>query len=64
MHFQRYYTNMVVNLTKYGYSEFYNRSMKTWLQGNDIKIYSTHKEGKPVVAERLIKTLYNKMCKL
>ena len=24
-------------------SEFYNRSMKSWLQGNDTDIYSVHK---------------------
>ena len=27
-------------------SEFYNRSMKSFLQSNDIEIYSTHNEGK------------------
>ena len=30
--------------------EFYNRSMKSWLEKNDKKIYSTHNEGKSVVA--------------
>ena len=40
-------------------SEFYNRSMKSWLQGNDIAMYSTHNEGKFVVAERFIRTLKN-----
>ena len=29
---------------------FYNRLMKSWLQDNDIDIYSTHNEGKFVVA--------------
>ena len=38
-------------------SEFYNRSMKSWLQDNDIEMYSTYKEGKFVLAERLIRTL-------
>ena len=33
-------------------SEFYNRSMKSWLEKNDIDMYSTHNEGKSVVAER------------
>ena len=37
-------------------SEFYNRLMKSWLQKNDIEMYSTHNEGKYVVAERFIKT--------
>ena len=31
-------------------SEFYNRSMKSWLQDNDIVMYSPHNEGKSVVA--------------
>ena len=38
-------------------TEFYNRLTKSWLQGNDIEIYSTHKEGKTVVTERSIRTL-------
>ena len=32
--------------------EFYNNSFKKWLKDNDIGIYSTHNEGKSVVAER------------
>ena len=44
-------------------SEFYNRSMKSWLQDNNIEIYSTHNEGKPVVPERFIGTLKNKIYK-
>ena len=39
-------------------SEFYNASFKKWLQGNDTVMYSTHNEGKSVVAERFIRTLY------
>ena len=31
--------------------------MKPWLEKNDIKMYSTNNEGKPVVTERFIKTL-------
>ena len=31
-------------------SEFYNRSMKSWLEKNDKKRYSTHNEEKSVVA--------------
>ena len=37
--------------------EFYNRLMKSWLEKNDIEMYSTHNEGKPVVAERFIRTI-------
>ena len=40
-------------------SEFYNRSMKSWLEKNEIEIYSTHSEGKSVRAERFIRTLKN-----
>ena len=44
-------------------SEFYNNSFKKWLRDNDIAMYSTHNEGKSVVAERFIKTLKNKISK-
>ena len=37
--------------------------MKSWLEKNDIGIYSTHNEGKSVVAERFIRTLKNKIYK-
>ena len=43
--------------------EFYNRSMKSWLEKNDIEMYSTHNEGKSVVAERFIRTIKNKIDK-
>ena len=44
-------------------SEFYNRSMKSWLEKNDIEMYSTHNEGTSVVAERFIRTIKNKIYK-
>ena len=44
-------------------SEFYNRSMKSFLQNNDIEIYSMHNEGKSVIAERFIRTFKNKIYK-
>ena len=44
-------------------SEFYNRSMKSWLEKNDIEMYSTNNIGKSVVAERFIRTLKNKIYK-
>ena len=44
-------------------SEFYNRSMKSWLEKNDIEMYSTHNEGNSVVAERFIRALKNKIYK-
>ena len=44
-------------------SEFYNRSVKSWLEKNAIKMYSIHNEGKSVVAEGFIRTLKNKIYK-
>ena len=44
-------------------SEFYNTSVKSWLWDNNIKMYSTHNEGKSVVAERFVRTLKNKIYK-
>ena len=44
-------------------SEFYNNSFKKWLRDNNIEMYSTHNEGKSVVAERFIRTLKNKIYK-
>ena len=44
-------------------SEFYNTHFKKWLKDNNIEMYSTHIEGKSVVAERFIRTLKNKIYK-
>ena len=44
-------------------SEFYNAYFKKWLRDNDIVMYSTHNEGKSVIAERFIKTLKSKIYK-
>ena len=44
-------------------SEFYNIVFKIWPKDNDIEMYSTHNEGKLVVAERCIKTLKNEIYK-
>ena len=44
-------------------SEFYNRSIKSFLQNNDIEMYWALDEGKSVTAERLIRTLNNKIYK-
>ena len=44
-------------------SEFYNISIKEWLQDNGIEIYSTYHEGKSVVAEKFIRTSKNKIYK-
>ena len=32
-------------------SEIYNKSVKSWLQDDNIEMYSTTNEGKSVVAE-------------
>ena len=44
-------------------SEFYNAYFKKWLRDNNIVMYSTHNEGKSVVAEKFIRTLKNKIYK-
>ena len=44
-------------------SEFHNASFKKWLQDNNIVMYSTHNEGKSVVAERFLRTLKSKIYK-
>ena len=44
-------------------SEFYNAYFKKWLRDNDIVMYSTHNEGKSIVAERFIRTLESKIYK-
>ena len=37
--------------------------MKSWLEKNNVEMYSTHNEGKSVVPERFIRTLKNKIYK-
>ena len=37
--------------------------MKSWLQDNDIEMYSTHNDGKFVVTKRFIRILKNKIYK-
>ena len=44
-------------------SEFYYNSFKDFLKINNIEMYSWYNEGKPVVAERFIRTLENKFLK-
>ena len=44
-------------------SEFYKSYFKKWLKDNSIEMYSTHNEGKSVVAERFITTIKNKIYK-
>ena len=44
-------------------NEFFNRSMKAFLQNNDIEMLSAQDGEKPVIAERFIRTLKNKAYK-
>ena len=44
-------------------SEFYNSSFKKWLKDNNIEMYSINNEGKPVAAERFLRTLKTKIYK-
>ena len=44
-------------------SDFYNTSMKSWLQDNDTENYSTHNEGKSIVVEGFMRALMNKIYK-
>ena len=44
-------------------SEFHNNYFKKWLKDNDIEMYSIHNEGKSFIAERLVRTLKNKIFK-
>ena len=43
----------VANQTKSG-SEYYNRSMKPWLEYNFMKMYSTHNEEKNLFLKDLL----------
>ena len=57
--------NLDENQTKYGCkgSKFYNKSFKSWLEQNDIEIYSMHNKVKSVIAKRFIRTLKKKIYK-
>ena len=44
-------------------SEFYDRSMKPWLEDTVVEMYSTHNAGKSAVAKTFIRTLKNNIYK-
>ena len=44
-------------------SKLYHTSMKSWLDKNDMEMYSTHIEGKSVAVEIFVRTFKNKICK-
>ena len=60
-----YYSNIIIicKLILYANYIICKHVKKTWLQGNDTEIYSTHNEENSVVAERSIRTLKKKICK-
>ena len=41
--------------------KFYDKFTQEWLENNDILIYSTHNEGKLIIAERFIKIQKSKI---
>ena len=41
--------------------KFFNRSIKPFLQNNDMEVYLMHNEGKAAIAERLIRNLKKKI---
>ena len=58
--------NQNANQIKYGFAKavnFFNSSMKLWLEKTAIEMSSTNNEGKSVVAARFIRTLKNKIYK-
>ena len=44
-------------------SKFYNRSIKSWLEKNNIEMHSTYNEEKSVAAEKFTGTLRKKIYK-
>ena len=44
-------------------SKFYKKSVKSWLQDDNIKTYSANNEGKSVVFEKFYRTLKNRIYK-
>ena len=44
-------------------SKFCNRWMKSWIEKNDIELYSIYNEGKSAAVKRFTITLKNKICK-
>ena len=44
-------------------SKFYNRSIKSWVEKNDIDICSTHNEGKSFVSEIFFGSIFYKIYK-
>ena len=49
----KWYHNQIWKWVDKG-SDFYNRSVTSWLEKNDIEMYSKHDEGESVIAKRFI----------
>ena len=54
--------NLIINQINYGLVRE-NKLIQEWLDNNDILRYSTHNDGKSVIAERFMKTLKAKIIK-
>ena len=66
MLFWKWLMNLLVNQINYGLikeKNFIAKIMQEWLENNNILMYSTHNEGKSVIAERVIKALKAKIYK-
>ena len=64
--FKKFQISLIANQQKMRMdteSEFYNRSVKSCFQDNDVEMYWAHTEGKSVVAERFIRAIKNKIDK-
>ena len=64
--FKKFQISLIANQQKMRMdteSEFYNRSLKSCFQDNDVEMYWAHTEGESVVAERFIRAIKNKIDK-
>ena len=64
--FKKFQISLIANQQKMRMdteSEFYNRSVKSCFQDNDVEMYWAHTEGESVVAERFIRAIKNKIDK-
>ena len=64
--FKKFQISLIANQQKMRMdteSGFYNRSVKSCFQDNDVEMYWAHTEGESVVAERFIRAIKNKIDK-
>lgn len=58
--FKKFQISLIANQQKMRMdteSEFYNRSVKSCFQDNDVEMYWAHTEGESVVAEKIYQSL-------